>query len=262
MRFSTATLLALPVLAAAAQDGPIEQAQQFIGSVLAWIPLPQRAYTAEPTPPEGSRGLNILTLDNWKDVILSGIPAGSPKTEEWWILVTGKNRTCWGRCGEVEKAFNETAKIWATSPDTPHLGYVDCDNEPVLCNTWGAGAPCIWWLDVPAPPGHVDVRSKGLNITTTTSQTFLDHWASQDYKKLPPYEGYFHPFDGQLAKLGLAVPLGYVFWFLAVVPSWLFMIGISFVSRGIMNRRAAAPQGARRHAAPAAAPAARARKNK
>jgi hypothetical protein len=65
-------------------------------------------------------------------------------------------------------------------------------------------------------------------------KTFTDLHATKSWKEKTPYEGYFHPFDGQLAKLGLAVPIGYVFWVFAVIPSWLFMIVISFVSRNIM----------------------------
>jgi hypothetical protein len=172
----------------------------------------------------------------------------------------------------IEKAFNETAKLWAANPDTPNLGYVNCENQPVLCNAWGAGAPCIWFVDVPPPSvvgGKIAIRSKSLNTTTTTAQTFINDWESKDHLKLEPYDGYFHPFHGKLAEYGLAVPAGYLFWVLAIVPSWLFMIGISFVSRTIMSRRAAAPNAGQRRAAPppaaAARPAAgnaRARKNK
>ncbi|EHL01102.1 hypothetical protein M7I_2963 [Glarea lozoyensis 74030] len=93
---------------------------------------------------------------------------------------------------------------------------------------------CLWIMDVPAPGKPVDIRIKALNSTTTTVKTFTDLYASKDWKSKPVYEGYFHPFDGVLAQSGLAVPLGYIFWVFAVVPSWMFMLGISFLSRTIM----------------------------
>ena len=48
------------------------------------------------------------------------------------------------------------------------------------------------------------------------------------------YEGYFHPFDGQLAQFGLNKAVGYVLYGIGLVPSWAFMIVVSMVSRTIM----------------------------
>lgn len=83
-------------------------------------------------------------------------------------------------------------------------------------------------------PAPVDVRTFLMNATTTTVTDFTELHSSGSWKNAPVYEGYFHPFDGQLAQYGLAVPLGYVLWLFAVVPSWMFMIGISMISRNIM----------------------------
>lgn len=47
------------------------------------------------------------------------------------------------------------------------------------------------------------------------------------------YEGFFHPFDGPLAQYGLTIPFGYLVWGFSQIPSWMFMIGISFFSRTI-----------------------------
>jgi hypothetical protein len=46
-----------------------------------------------------------------------------------------------------------------------------------------------------------------------------------------------HPIDGELAKFGLLTPLGYVLWLFGTIPSWAFMIGISFFSRSFMSKR-------------------------
>lgn len=43
-----------------------------------------------------------------------------------------------------------------------------------------------------------------------------------------------HPTDGWLAQYNLNVPLGYVIYAVGAVPSWMFMIGISFFSRTVM----------------------------
>lgn len=265
MRFSTATFLALPLLAAATQqESPLEQAkaqaQYWFDKVSSYIPNPSKPHTVDinaAAAKAGGNALNILTLSTWEDTIRSSVKPVSSEPEEWWVLVTGGNKTCFGRCETVEKAYNESALLFSVNPTAPHLAYLDCENQPVLCNSWGAGPPTLWIMHVAAKPAPVDVRILSLNSTTTSVKTFTDLHATQSWKEQTPYEGYFHPFDGQLANLGLAVPAGYVFWIFAVVPSWLFMIGISFISRNIMSKRTLGPQAAGRPAGGAAAPAAR-----
>lgn len=243
MRFSALSLAALPLLAAATQqDSPIEQAkaqaQYYFDKFSSWIPNPSKGHTVNTAHAAaakvGGKALSILTLGDWKETILSSVKPTSTKPEEWWVLITGGNKTCFGHCNTVETAFNETAGLFALNPTAPHLAYLSCENQPVLCNSWGAGAPSLWILHVAALPAPVDVRTVYLNSTTTNVKTFTDLHSSKSWKEKPLYEGYFHPFDGPLAQYGLAVPLGYVFWIFSVVPSWLFMIGISFVSRNIM----------------------------
>ena len=242
MRFSTATLLALPLLAAATQqESPLEQAkaqaQYWFDKISSYIPNPSKPHTVDinaAAAKAGGKALNVFTLNDWESTIRSSVKPVSSTPEEWWVLVTGGNKTCFGLCGNVEKAFNESAILFAVNPTAPHLAYLNCDNQPVLCNSWGAGPPHLWIMEVAAKPAPVDIRLVSLNTTTTNVKTFTDLHATQSWKEKTPYEGYFHPFDGQLAKLGLAVPLGYVFWVFSVVPSWLFMIGISFISRNIM----------------------------
>lgn len=51
---------------------------------------------------------------------------------------------------------------------------------------------------------------------------------------MEPYEGPFHPFDGFLAKVGATEPLAHVLYYIGKVPSWAFMIGMSFFSRQYM----------------------------
>jgi hypothetical protein len=95
MRFSTATLLALPLLAAAAQEAsPLDQAkaqaQYWFDKISSYIPNPSKAHTPQAAAAKaGGRTLNILTLGNWENTIRSSVKPASTKPEEWWILVTG-----------------------------------------------------------------------------------------------------------------------------------------------------------------------------
>ena len=56
----------------------------------------------------------------------------------------------------------------------------------------------------------------------------------EKYKDGILYDGWFDPFDGQLAKLGVNKAIGYVLFGIGMVPSWAFMIVVSMVSRTIM----------------------------
>ncbi|KAH8811743.1 hypothetical protein F5884DRAFT_783243 [Xylogone sp. PMI_703] len=237
MRFTSVSLLALPLLTVAAQESPLDQAkaqaQYWFNKIASYIPTPSvpepaAAATTKPTV----RPLHVLTLDNWKETIQSSVQLDSATPEEWWVFLTGGNKTCFGRCQGPETAFNETASLWASDPKAPHLGYIDCESQAVLCNSWGTGPLTLWIMEVPTPPAPVDIHVWNVNATTTTIKTFQDLRNSREWKEKPAYEGYyFHPFNGLLAQYNLAVPLGYFFWVFSVVPSWLFMIVISFFSR-------------------------------
>lgn len=240
MRLSSATLLALPLLAAAAhQESPLDQAtaqaKYWFEKIQSYIPSPNKAHTPEAAAAKaGGKTLNILTLDGWESTLRSSVKPASTTPEEWWVFITGGNKTCFGNCGAAEKAFNETAALWAVNPTAPHLGFLNCEDQPVLCNSWGAGPPAVWIFDMKAAPAPIDIRVKGLNISDTTVTTFTNLHSAEAKNAIPVYDGLFHPFDGAFAKYGVAVPIGYLFWVFAVVPSWMFMIGISFLSRTMM----------------------------
>jgi hypothetical protein len=207
MRFSTATLLALPLLAAASQqETPLEQAkaqaQYWFDKISSYIPNPSKAHTPDAhaaTAKAGGKALNILTLNDWENTIRSSFTPASTSPEEWWVLVTGGNKTCFGLCNGVETAFNESALLFSVNPTAPHLAYLNCDSQPVLCNSWGAGPPSLWIMEVGAKEAPVDIHTVPLNTTTTTVKTYTDLHATKSWKAKPVYEGYFHPFDGPLA---------------------------------------------------------------
>jgi hypothetical protein len=239
MHFSTASILALPLLAAAAQESPLEQAkaqaQFWLGKISEYIPNPNKAHTpSEMVAKAGGKTVNVLTLSNWEQTLRPSVSPASTTPEEWWVMVTGGNKTCFGHCSKVEAAFNKTAALWSVNPNAPNLGYLNCDNQPILCNSWGAGPPSLWIMEVTAPGNPVDIHVRNLNATTTEVKTFTDLYAAKDWKNKPVYESYFHPFDGVLKQYGLAVPVAYILWFFTVVPSWMFMIGVSFLSRTVM----------------------------
>jgi hypothetical protein len=241
MRFTGTTILALPLLAAAAQqqnplDYAKEQAQYVFNKISSFIPNPNVEHPVHAaTAKVGGANVNVLTLNNWKSTLQPISKANSGKPEEWWVLMTGGNKTCYGQCTKMETAFNETAIAFAAQPNAPHLGLVNCDNQPILCNGWAAGPPALWVMQIGAPEAPVDVRILNLNTTSTTVKTFTDLHSSKSWANKPKYEGYFHPFDGPIAKFGLAQPLGYLIWIFTIIPSWMFMIAVSFFSRTIMS---------------------------
>jgi len=138
---------------------------------------------------------------------------------------------------KVEAAFNESAAKFATLPKAPHMAYVNCEDQAILCNSWSASPGSLWIFEMLPPPAKINLYQRRLNLTTTTSETLLDLHSQESKEGFRLYEGYFHPIDGVLATRGLAVPIGYALWALNIVPSWLMMLVISFVSRSMMSRR-------------------------
>ncbi|KAG8164413.1 hypothetical protein KVR01_006331 [Diaporthe batatas] len=250
MRFSTSSaLLALPLLASA-QGEQFEQYkaqfQNFLGQFGSYVPNPSKHDPVGAAEAKlGEMKLNVLTLDNWKDTLYEPVKPESTKPEEWWVLISGGNKTCFGHCLKVEEAFNQTAAKLAVLPDAPHVGFVNCDDQPILCNAWSAGAGSVWLFEMLPPPAPVDIYIKRMNLSTTDSDTFLELYKTrEDKSQFHKKDGYFHPFNGELAQYGLAVPLAYALWGLSVVPSWAMMLIVSFVSRTFMSRRMAPPPGA------------------
>lgn len=241
MRFASATLLALPLLAAAAQqespfDKAKEQAQYYFNKLSSYIPNPNAQHPFEAAASKvGAKNVNVLTIDNWKSTLQSSSRSYSQSPEEWWVLITGGNKTCYGQCAKIETAFNETAAIFAVTPSAPHLAYVNCDHQPILCNSWAAGPPTMWIFEIGATGTPVDIHIINLNTTTTDVKMLTELNSKRSWANRPKYEGYFHPFDGPIAQYGLAQPLAYLIWIFSVIPSWAFMIGVSFLSRTMIG---------------------------
>jgi len=253
----TPFLALLPAIAAASEQIPLgdsvkgwfDKAKTFVSSAASPAPVERIAEVI------ADSRVNQLNRSNWQSVL-----APTSKPQDWMIFITGSNKTCFGRCERAEKAFNESVLSFATDRTSPNLGYVNCERDPILCSIWGAGAPTIWHLHRPAavagePLGPSPLRVAYLNWTTVTPEEVYKIHADKIYLNKEPYDGVLHPFDGWLAQYGLNVPLGYVMWGFGAIPSWLFMIVISFMSRRIMGRRLQNPAATAGREGSAGAPA-------
>ena len=168
------------------------------------------------------------------------MPSASAATgsgpEPWMVLLTGGNKTCYGKCAPLEVAWNKTAAIFAADPSAPSLARLHCDEQPVLCHAWLAGPAAVWYIEIPKPAqdqskSATDIRVIPLNSTTVTTDELVQIHREKTYLKRPLLESRFHPFDGQLAQYRLNIPVAYVLWGMGVVPGWASMLIISFVSR-------------------------------
>ncbi|KAL3479845.1 hypothetical protein BJX99DRAFT_221316 [Aspergillus californicus] len=243
MRFIPIIAL-LPALAVAQEQVPLadrvqgwfDKAKSYLPTATPVIPVAEKVVDV---PKKAIQRKDVTPIDatNWQSILEPASDA-----QDWLVFITGGNKTCFGRCGQAEKSFNESTLLFAADPTSPSLGYLDCESNQLLCSAWSAGAPSVWWFKVPeaqlgeerAPtPLHIVY----VNSTTVTPETFFKIHSEKSYESKPAYEGAFHPTDGWLAQYGLLVPLGYVIYGFGIVPSWLFMIVISMASRTMMGRR-------------------------
>lgn len=246
MRFEP-LVLALPALAAAEQVPLMDQMKGWFNKATAaasaYVPAPSAASLPNPVDAGAaaisSVAVDRVTLDNWKELVVAGGATASPGVEEWMIYITGANKTCFGMCEHAEKAWNQSVPLLEASKNAPHLALLNCETDPVLCNAFALGPPSVLHMFLPQPlPDQskpaTTVRTIPLNRTSVTTQDIVAIHTEEKYKEHEPYEGFWHPFDGPLAKNGLAIPFGYVIWGFSAIPSWMFMIFISFFSRTIM----------------------------
>ena len=240
MRLSTTLLLVLPAIAAAQLQKPLgENLQSWFDKAKSYIPTGTKEPIAAGAAKVAAKNVTPLTKDNWQSALSPSTSSPSNGPEEWMILVSGGNKSCYGQCADIEKAFNETAAVFITDPTAPHLGYINCDKEAILCATWATGPPAIWHIQLPVVQADhstpaTTIRIIRLNSTTTTAGEIIAIHTGKTYEKEPVYEGAFHPFDGWMARFHLTKPLGHVLFYFSLIPSWAFMIVISMVSRNLM----------------------------
>ena len=180
-----------------------------------------------------------VTLENYKQVFTPGAATSEAGSDNVMLFVTGGNKTCFGLCGHAETEWNKSVPLLAAAKDAPRLATLNCESDPVLCNAWALGPPTIAYILLPQPLADqstpaTTLHSIALNRTSVTTNDIVVLHTEQKYAEKAPYEGYFHPFDGQLAKLGLGIPFGYLIFYFNMVPSWAMMVGISMFSRTFM----------------------------
>lgn len=255
MRFSSTLVLALPALALAEEQVPLldkikgffNQATAAVSSAIPAAPSAPVDAAANKAAAKAAEAIqHPITLENWKEVLTVDPTASTPTTQEWLIFVTGGNSTCFGFCGNATKAWNASLPILAAKPNAPKFAYLDCETENILCNSWSVGAPSLYYFQIPKPLADQSapvptVRYRPLNRTSTTTETFKTLIVDNEIEKVEPYEGIFHPFNGQLQQFNLAIPYGYVTWAFSKMPSWMPMILISFLSRSFMSKRMSGP---------------------
>lgn len=112
MRFSTTSaLLALPLLGAAVEDGGLfgqyrAQFQNLLGSLGVGAPEAatgesastgaSAAGSAAPATGAAATSPTVLTLGNWEKTLYSTVKPDATTPEEWRVLITGRNKTCFG----------------------------------------------------------------------------------------------------------------------------------------------------------------------
>ncbi|RAL09745.1 aminoacyl-tRNA hydrolase [Aspergillus homomorphus CBS 101889] len=234
-----------PALAVAQEQVPLaDRFQGWLDRAKAYLP------TATPVVPAAvekvqkvveqkkiqEKTVTHLNMTNWESMLE---PASD--TQDWFVFVTGGNKTCFGRCAQADKSFNESVLLFSADPTSPNLARLDCEANQVLCAAWSASAPSVWHFEVPqAQLGEgrapTTLHTAHLNTTTVTPETIYKLHSEKIIEQSPAYEGLLHPTDGFFAKNGLLLPLGYVMWGFGSIPSWLFMLFISFFSRTFMDR--------------------------
>lgn len=206
-----------------------------VANVAAGIPNPVEAVASKFADVTVDR----VTLENHKSILAPGAATSSPGIEDLMLFVTGGNKTCFGLCKHAEAEWNKSVALIAASKNPPHLALLNCETDPVLCNAWALGPPSVLYMQLPQPladQSHpaTTVYSIALNRTSVTAAEIAAIHTEGKFAEKAPYEGYFHPFDGQLAKFGLSIPFGYAVYYFNMIPSWMMMVGISFFTRTFM----------------------------
>lgn len=268
MRFTSLVAL-LPAVALAQEQVPLaDRVQGWFNKAKAYVPTAVPAAPIEKLAETVSeKSVTPVTLQNWESILTPGT-----QEEDWFIFITGGNKTCFGRCDRAEKAFKvstqrvatlpappfehsdsdsdsdslanpsiqESVLLFSADPTAPNLGLLDCEQERVLCAAWSSGAPSVYYYQVPQAQAADQERLPSplhvlyMNTTTVTPQEIYEIHSKKTFLDVPAYEGAFHPTDGWVAKYNLTLPFGYFIYGIGAIPSWMFMIGISFFSRTFM----------------------------
>ncbi|KAK2828976.1 hypothetical protein FQN49_007214 [Arthroderma sp. PD_2] len=239
-------LILLPALAAAQEQVPLaERLQGWFNQAKELLPtpkVPQAAAPAAVTTPHPAKVAVVkpktvtqFTPDNWKDILA---PKSDP--QEWLIFITGGNKTCFGHCGQANRAWKEAQNSFAAYEDSPSLGRLNCENQGLLCSIWSVSPPSLWHIQIPGSRSlgeekpHTAIHPVRLNATTVTAEDIYKVHSEKLWEKEPELQSMFHPFNGLAAEYRLNELVGWAVYGLGMIPSWAMMVGISFLSRTMM----------------------------
>lgn len=133
-----------------------------------------------------------------------------------------------------------TALPQSASDPVLHIAKIDCDLDEVLCTAWVANMPSVYHFLIPRqsdPQAKTPLHIVDLNHTAVTATEIVNIKSQKSYLNKEEYTGALHPIDGWLRKFNILTPMGYVLWGFGTIPSWMMMIGISFLSRQFMSKR-------------------------
>ncbi|PGH01846.1 hypothetical protein GX51_05026 [Blastomyces parvus] len=261
MRLSS-TILLLPALAAAQDQLPLkDQVQGWFDKVKSFLPTAtpvvssaaHSASTAATSAAAGSKGgaakvvskeVTPVTVANWESLLA---PKNDGPGQEWLIYVTGGNKTCHGLCKKADKAWEDSIPLFSADETSPSLAKINCEKHGLLCTILSATPATIWHWQVPArepgqPKPKTLVHMARLNTSSVDAEAIYKVHAEKTWESNAAFDNTFHPVDGRLAQYGLIVPFGHAMYYIGMVPSWLMMVGISFISRTLMSRRMGPPR--------------------
>lgn len=106
MRFIQA-LVILPALAAAQNQVPLaDRVQGWFNKAKSYLPtatpvVPTVEKVVEQKVQQKAVTVTPFNMSNWQSLLE---PSSEP--QDWLLYITGGNKTCFGRCGNADKAFN------------------------------------------------------------------------------------------------------------------------------------------------------------
>lgn len=106
MRF-TSFITLLPALALAQEQVPLaDRVQGWFNKAKNLVPT---AVPADPIQKMAEKvtekRVTALTMQNWQSILTP-----TEEAQDWYVFVTGGNKTCFGRCETAEKAFNVSSR--------------------------------------------------------------------------------------------------------------------------------------------------------
>lgn len=124
MRIATLLAAALPLLVSAQQQIPLlDTLKGYAFSIQDKIDSKVNGATRIGASTFASAAVTELTMSNWRDVLTHrGGASEGDAPEAWMVFVTGGNKSCHGRCGTIDKAWDVR---WPRNPPTIHPAEMD-----------------------------------------------------------------------------------------------------------------------------------------